>query len=40
MIICDFETQTNHPILERISDLLLVNKRKRIYQVDFTVPVD
>ena len=40
-ILCDFETQMNHPIPVRRPDLVLINKKKkRCCLVDFAVAVD
>ena len=37
----DFERQTDHSILDRSSDLVLINKKKRIFSlVNFALPVD
>ena len=36
-----FEIQNDHPITARKLDLVLIHKKKRIYnQVDFVVPAD
>ena len=37
-IFWDFEIQTNEAIQARKPDLVLINKKKRICQVDFAVP--
>ena len=37
----DFDTQTDHLILARRPDLIIINKKKRIFKVvDFAVPAD
>ena len=40
-ILWDFEVQTDHPILAKSPNKVLINKQKTIcHQVDFSVPVD
>ena len=37
----DFETQTDHSIWARLTELILVNKQKRTYHwVDFDIPTE
>ena len=40
-LLCDFNIQTDHLILARRPDLIIINKNKRICKiVDFAVPAD
>ena len=40
-LLWDFNIQTDHQILARRPDLIIINKKKRIYKiVDFEVPAD
>ena len=40
-LLWDFYIQTDHLIPARISDLIIINKKKRIFEiVDFAVPAD
>ena len=39
-ILRDFEVQTDPPIPDTRPDVVMINKGKRNYQVDFVVPED
>ncbi len=40
-LLSDFDIQTDHLILARRPDLIIINKKKRIFKIiDFAVPVN